>query len=587
MTTTTTSTALAARMRNVSVQFPRSSVPALTDVSFDIAADESVLLLGTSGSGKSTVLRTIAGVVPATVDADVRGEITLGESRGSGDDGDSSPARPSVVELAEQLAYVQQNPLDQLCMPTVRDELAFGLENQRTPRAQMDARIERVLNQVGASHLADRATGSLSGGEGQRVAIAGALIRQPRLLLLDEPTAMLDPAAARQIGALLARLRNGPTGSSGPGSDKVFNSGDHSASSSHPGSGSLLVEHRLDEIGALPETTMILTPDGSVLAHGATGQVLTEHAVVLEEMGCWLPLGLRLKMLNTTTGAAPSESIESALTGLAQRVLRGAYETGMGASLSAGAGGGGRTPEVVLTARNLTVHAADGNLLLADADLTLRRGRITAVIGRNGSGKSTLLRTLAGLTDATGVLDCGAVGLVFQHPEHQFLTRSVRAEVGYGPTRARETDVDQRVTTVLADFGLTELAEQDPFRLSGGQQRRLSLATMAIGSDDVLLFDEPTFGQDRAHAAAITSQLVRLAESGRAVVVVTHDLNVVARIADDVVVLDSGRILAAGEPEHVLRDQSVMSGAGLTLPPVLAWCAANDVPMQPIAQALR
>lgn len=543
-----------AHIRDLSVRFPRNTHAALTGCNLDIGSDESVLLLGTSGSGKSTVLRALAGVIPHTIDAHLTGDVMVGPPRERA----GAARTPAVVDIAQHLAYVQQNPLDQLCMPTVRDELAFGLENKRVPRAQMAEAIERTLALVGAEHLADRATGSLSGGEGQRIAIAGALVREPALLLLDEPTAMLDPASTRQIGRLLEHLRSRTTGGA---------------------RASILVEHRLDEIGALPDTCVILTPSGSVLAQGPTAAVLREHTSRLEQMGCWLPLGLRLTALAAGAGQEPAPTTEAALARLAQRVLPASRAHAAAPQSSAT-----DAAETVLEARNLHVRA-DGRTLLADANLRLKRGRMTAVVGRNGSGKSTLLRTLAGLTDASGTLDCAGVGLVFQHPEHQFLTRSVRSEIAYGA--ARHPDLDARVTAILDDFGLAEFADQDPFRLSGGQQRRLSLATMAVGTDEVLLFDEPTFGQDRAHASAITAQLVALAAAGRAVVIVTHDLAVVAQIADDVVVLDSGRILTSGHPEQVLTDRRAMNRAGLTLPPALAWCAHNDVPMRPIAQALR
>lgn len=555
-----------AQLHDVSVQFPRSTEKTLTNLNFTISAHESVLLLGTSGSGKSTVLRALAGVVPNTIDAAVTGKLAV-----VGDNpAEEEHEYAAVVARAQHVAYLQQNPLDQLCMPTVGDEIAFSLENNQVPQSQMDQAIDTVLARLGVQHLTDRATGTLSGGEGQRVALASALVRQPQLLLLDEPTAMLDPAAARKIGHLLAQLRTTYDGDH----STIWHRGQDQPSPA----ASLLVEHRLDEIGPLPQTTIVLTPDGTVLTQGPTGRVLPESAYTLDEMGCWLPLHLRLAALHTRAGLEAPPNVETALRALATRTQSPQRDALKPKTTHSG---------VALEGRDLTARSPNGTTLLDDAHLTLHHGQITAIIGPNGSGKSTLLRTLSGLTDATGFLESNTVGLVFQHPENQFLTRSVRAEVQYGLREPHSSDAAQRVTRLLENFGLLAHSEQDPFRLSGGQQRRLSLATMAAGCDEVLLFDEPTFGQDRAHASVVSAQLSALATAGRAVVIVTHDLNLVAQIADQVLVMNCGKVVATGPTEQVLGDSRTLGQAGLTLPPLLRWCQDHNIAMRPMALELR
>ena len=239
----------------------------------------------------------------------------------------------------------------------------------------------------------------------------------------------------------------------------------------------------------------------------------------------------------------------------------------------------------MLRARGLTVRRGP-RTVLDGVDLDVHAGRVTAVVGLNGSGKSTLLLALAGLLPAAGTVSGGSVGLVFQHPEHQFLARTVRDEIAWGPRRARATDVDERVAGALDAYRLTGLEDRDPFRLSGGQQRRLSLAAMAVCGHDVLLADEPTFGQDRRTSAACADALRRLADEGRGVVLVTHDLRLVGEVADDVLVLRDGQALAHGPVDAVLADDGLLARAGLPLPPVLAAWRATGHRVRDVLRAL-
>lgn len=479
--------------------------PVLRNVDLDLGAGERVLLLGPSGSGKSTLLRVLAGVVPQLVDADVAGRVLV-----TGRDATVTP----TAELARHVGTLGQDPADQLCLPTVQEEVAFPLENRAWPGAAIDRAVVGALTRVGASHLRHRRTAELSGGEGQRVALAATLVADPALLLLDEPTALLDPAAARGVGRLL-----------GPG-----------------GAAQVLVEHRLDEVGELPGRSVVLDDDGRVAADGRTREVLQDESARLATLGVRLP-GTRLE-------PPPPRRAASG------------------------------TP--VLTARALAVDRG-GRRVLHGLDLDVRAGRVTAVVGLNGSGKSTLLLALAGLLPHTGTVTGGSVGVVFQRPEHQFLTRRVHDEVAWGPRRARRRaahglpDPDELAARALAAVHLTHLADQDPFRLSGGQQRRLSVAAAAVCGHDVLLADEPTFGQDARTGDATAALLRSLADDGRGLVVVTHDLALVAAVADEVVVLRGGVVLAHA-PTHALlgadADARPLATAGL-LPGVAAAAGAG------------
>ncbi|MEE6274503.1 ABC transporter ATP-binding protein [Georgenia sp. MJ206] len=515
------------RARGLGVRYPHAADAVLREVDLDLAPGEQLLLMGASGSGKSTLLRVLAGIVPQTVDAEVTGELSV-----SGLDPRDTP----VAVLAGQVATLTQNPADQLCLPTVLDEVAFACENRGVDRDEIGARVARALQTVGAAHLVDRRTSELSGGEGQRVALAAALVADPRVLLLDEPTALLDPVGVEQVGRAFA---------AGHTRD------DEGARSS------VLIEHRLDELPWLPSRVVVLDADGTVAARGATEEVLLADGARLAAQGSWLPLRAELSAALRRPVGAGAQVAREAVRELADR-------TG-GVPLRPPARTDG---DVVLRAVGLGVRRG-GRPVVGGVDLAVRRGRITAVLGRNGSGKSSLLLGLAGLAPVTGRLDGGRIGMVFQEPEHQFLTRSVREEIGYSRGGAGGLST---VDEVLDRFELRGLADRDPFRLSGGQQRRLSLAAMAVLDDDVLLADEPTFGQDRTTTHAVASALRGLAAEGRGVVLVSHDLRLVAGIADDVAVMDGGAVVAHGPAELVLSDTALLSRAGLRLPPSLrAW----------------
>ncbi|MBD8062291.1 ABC transporter ATP-binding protein [Oceanitalea stevensii] len=528
----------------VSVTVPRRAAPVLSDIDLRLRAGEHLLLLGPSGSGKSTVLHCLTGVVPHTVAARLDGEVTVAGTR---------TTDAAVVELSRHVAVVAQDPAAAVCLPTVDQELALPLENRATDPAEIGPRLDSALAAVGAVHLRERVTGELSGGEAQRVALAAALVTDPDVLLLDEPTSMLDPAGVADVRRALG------------------------AAWTRPGTTVVLVEHRLDELagdggaGALPGRAVVLDEGGRVLADGATGQILREHAGALLRAGCWLPLDAELRALSGGDGGLASPAAQDLLRQLAQ-----APDGGVPADPPVG--------DVVLRTRGLAVsrhpplrrrRRAPGPAgpppPLAGIDLELRAGEVVALLGRNGVGKTSLLLTLAGLlAPAAGSVEGERAGMVFQNAEHQFVAHTVAEEVAHGLTGAVD-EVDEVVRRQLRAHRLEHLAAQSPFRLSGGEKRRLSLAAMLAHERPCLLADEPTLGLDRRDTIATTTALRAAADGGRAVVVSSHDLRTVVTVADRVVVLGDGGVVADGPTVPVLGDAEVRRRGGLTLPPLVAW----------------
>jgi energy-coupling factor transporter ATP-binding protein EcfA2 len=464
---TTTTAVGPARLvaRSLAVRHASRRAWALTGVDLVVEPGERVLLTGASGVGKSTLLAAVAGVLEAE-GTEVVGELTV-------DGVDPREARGRLGMLA-------QDPDSQLVMTRAGDDVAFGLENAGLPPDLIWARVDEALASVGFAYGQDRPTQALSGGEKQRLVLAGALARRPGLLLLDEPTAQLDgPGAALVRGAVERATADRRTTV-------------------------LVVDHDAQPWLPLVDRVVELAP-GGLIEHGPG----------------WHPVARTAGLVLPSAADGP--------------VL-----------LTADAAG--------FTYRGTTTPA------LPPVDAVVRGGRALAVTGPNGTGKSTLALLLAGLrapttgrVRASVELAAGVrrghdephrwsagelvsrIGTVFQHPEQQFLTGRVHDELALGPLRSGEHAAAARATAeeLLERLGLSAFAEANPFTLSGGQQRRLSVATALATSPRVLVLDEPTFGQDAGTWRELVMLLAEQRARGCAVVAVTHDEDLVAVLADE------------------------------------------------------
>jgi energy-coupling factor transport system ATP-binding protein len=440
---------------------------AVRDADLTIVPGERVLLTGRSGAGKSTLLRALGGLLDPEA-GDAVGELTI----------DGGPPRRS----RHRVGIVFQDPDSQLVMTLAGDEVAFGLENVGMPPQLIWAAVDEALDAVGFPFGRARATAALSGGEKQRLVLAGALAPRPGLLLLDEPTAQLDPDGARLVRGAVARAVSGRAATL------------------------VVVDHDVESWLPLVDRVVEVLPGGGIVEHGPG----------------WTPAPLRMPARRSS----PEGEV----------LLR-----------AAAAG---------YTHRGSAVPA------LPPTDVVLRAGRTLVVTGPNGTGKSTLALLLAGLrAPTTGRVSAGPglaaglrqpspsrwraaelvrrIGTVFQQPEHQFLTGRVRDELSLGPLRAGAGDAaaGRLADELLERLGLGSLAEANPFTLSGGQQRRLSVATALATRPRVLVLDEPTFGQDRDTWAELMALLAEQQDGERALCLVTHDAAVVEALADDVLLL--------------------------------------------------
>ncbi|MGZ8502335.1 MAG: ABC transporter ATP-binding protein [Candidatus Limnocylindrales bacterium] len=472
--------------------------PAVDGVSFDLEPGSALLVVGPSGSGKSTLAMSLAGLIPGEIPAVVSGRLEL-------DGIEVSNLGP--VGAAARVGLVLQDPAAQLVMERVEDDVAFGLENRGWPVPAMRARVPEALAGVGLAGMERRRSRQLSGGQQQRLALAGSLAPRPGLLILDEPTANLDPEGAAALMAALTELR------------------------AERSTTIVLIEHRVDAAWPLADVVLALGADGEQIDVGPAAEVARRSGASMAAAGTWLPASVERQQPVSAfpggTAAPPGPGTE--VVGATD--LRFAYEPGWP--------------------------------VLRDVSISASEGERIVLVGANGSGKSTLGRLLVGLLRPDrGTVRLGGddparlgaadlarrAGYVFQDPERQFLAERVGDEVTLGLTaeeRARVPDLMARL-----DLPLDRFAERSPYRLSGGEQRRLSLACILVRRPRVLVLDEPTFGQDRRGYASLLGILGEHVDQGTCLIAATHDERFVRDVAGRIVELDEG---------WVVRDSAVGS----------------------------
>lgn len=497
---------------------PRSP-EAVGDVDLEVDHGEVALLVGPSGSGKSTLLRTTNGLVPHSSGGRFRGDVEVfGRSTRS--------HRPR--DLADVVGFVHQDPEAQFVVDRVEHDVAFALENLGMDATAMRRRVEEVLDALGIAHLRDRSPGTLSGGEKQRAALAGALAAAPAALVLDEPTAMLDPQGADDVMAALTRLN------------------------ADLGTTILLTEHRLERAAPLADRAVRL--DSARIAEvGRPAEVIVDYpgAPTVTRLGRvlgWDPLPLTVREAR----AAARRGLRPPDASLPPR-RRGAKAPG----------------DALLEVRGVRVTLG-GRQVLGGVDLEVRAGEVVAVLGRNGSGKTTLLRTLGGLQepDRGRRTAHAGVGLVPQDPSGLLSAATVRDELRL-TLRLRKVEDDGRVERWLDRLGIGHLGDRSPRSLSSGERQRVAVAAIAVAEPDVLLLDEPTRGIDAPSADALERVLAELAAEGRGAVLATHDVELAARCATRAIVLAEGDVVADGDAHEVLAGSLFAPQVLRVLPPFL------------------
>jgi energy-coupling factor transport system ATP-binding protein len=507
--------------------------PALNAVTLSIAYGEFVLVTGPSGGGKSTFCRCLNGLIPHFHGGTLRGDVVV-------DDMGITEYQPR--DFATKVGMVFQDPENQLVGTDVERDIAFGLENLGLAPDVIEQRVDESLAALGLTGLRRRPVAELSGGEKQKVALASALAVHPWLLVLDEPTSELDPESAREFMQTLVRLQLAI------------------------GFTVVLVEHRLERVVEYCSRIIVLD-EGNVVEDGATADVLESLARDSHRIG--VPPLVALSHALRGSGmwrGDPPVSVAEAQESFGDLVPEDVPEHRWEVVRPHG--------ETLIEIDDLWYRYDVSGYALRGVSMQIRAGELLAVMGRNGSGKTTLVRHLNGLlrpergsvrvrgTDTGGATVpqlARQVGLVFQNPNDHLFADTVEEEISFS---LRHLGVEQeewavRFEEVLALFHLEEHRQRYPRDLSGGERQRVAVASVVSARPEVLVLDEPTRGLDHGLKEELMQFLLEYSAEGRAVVLVTHDVETVARYADRVVILDAGRVVADGPKRAVLAASEV------------------------------
>ncbi|MEM7334954.1 MAG: ABC transporter ATP-binding protein [Chloroflexota bacterium] len=534
------------QINDLNVTYLGRKTAVLSGVNLSFNPGETVLLLGASGSGKSTLALTCNGLIPHSLGTKMTGQVLV-------DDLDTQVVETAA--LSQKVGIVFQDPEAQFVTLKVEDEILFGLENLKQPPETMSAKVDDALGQVEMASYRLRSVDQLSGGQKQRIAFASLLAMEPQLIIFDEPTANLDPVGTDDVFNLLAEIKA---------------QGKHTL---------ILIEHKLDSLMHLIDRVVVLGSAGEILADGSPQQVFFDKAALLKSQGIWMPEITQLATQLQQQGRLPAEAKPLTIPELLPHLESLALEPDGAASEQSS----DENPPVIQI-NGLTFSYGE-TAVLQNINLDILQGEFLAIVGANGAGKTTLAQLIAGiLQPSDGTIEINSqsvqqirnrdlakfVGYVFQNPEHQFITNFVFDEVAYSLRVAglAETAVSEKGNALLEQFGLMRYAKASPFTLSHGEKRRLSVATMLAMGQDVLILDEPTFGQDQKNADTIMELLTELNQQGKTIIMITHDMKLVAEYATQVVVMSNGRKLTEDKPSTLFNQPDILRQANLTPPPI-------------------
>jgi energy-coupling factor transporter ATP-binding protein EcfA2 len=532
----------------VTYYYPGQNLPAMYDVSLKVSAGEFLLVAGPSGAGKSTLLRCLNGLVPHFHGGTIRGQVHVG---------DRDPVALGPRGMSDLVGFVFQDPEAQFVTQRVEDELAFAMENHNFSQTLMRKRVEEVLDQISIAYLRHRRIDTLSGGERQRVAIGSVLTLQPSVLVLDEPTSQLDPQAAEEVLTTLQKLNE------------------------DLGLTIVISEHRLERVAQYADRLCYLPARGQPFIVGDPRQVLaqvdlTPPLVQLGRKLNWQPVPLTikegrpfaddLKSRLESANSATSRTITSPHRDWDRNIVSRALREGTFSLPEAGA-----LSAPVITAQNVW-YRYNGADALRGVNLDVQRGELVALMGRNGSGKSTLLKNMVGvlrpqrgririfdqdIKETTLTEITRRVGFVPQNPGRLLFNETVEEELAFTRRGHQLPLADAR--PLLSRLRLDELARAYPRDLSTGERQRAALAAILVAEPEILLLDEPTRGLDYADKERLTAILNDLRQQGGTVVMATHDVELVARCADRVVILGEGQVVVDGPVREVMTESLVFA----------------------------
>jgi energy-coupling factor transporter ATP-binding protein EcfA2 len=493
-------------IENLTFRYRSRTEAAIRNISLTAKPGEILLIAGASGCGKTTLARCINGLIPRSYKGELSGRILVNGKDISG---------LTLARISQMVGTVLQDPERQILGTRVLNEVAFGLENLALSRGEIIRRADEALEHLGISHLRERETFNLSGGEKQKVALAGVLAMHPTILLLDEPLASLDPASAQEALALVRRLAN-------------------------EGMCVLMVEHRVEDVLKVNPERVIFMTDGEIRYLGPADGL----AKVVDYREVKLPA--RMIMSMAATDPRPVEFIS-----IAKPVENGNSEPLV------------RFEDVSFG------YESDLNVLIG-VTLDIKRGDVIAVLGPNGAGKTTLVKHAIGLlkpksgrvlvegrdTHEISVAQiANTLGYVFQSPSHMLFAPTVHDELAFGPSNLRHepTEIEKEVAEAIQIVNLSGLENYPPLALSFGQQKRVSIAAILAMRSRILVMDEPTAGQDYKNYMNFMDSILQL-PNFEAILFITHDIDMAVIYANRVLLVNNGQLVGDGKPAEVLQD---------------------------------
>jgi len=537
---------LSIEIKNLSVRYPREERWVLYDANLSIPRGEFVLMSGPSGSGKSTLAYCLMGLIPHSIRSEMQGEVII--------DGLNTKEH-SVGELAEHVGLVFQNPDEQIVALTVEEEVSFGPENLCLSVSEIHKRVDEAINAVGIKQLRKRNIYTLSGGQKQRTAIADILAMRPNIIVFDEPTADLDTVGRREVMQEIMKLKQEY--------DKTI----------------ILIEHRLEEPLKYADRVILQDIDGRIIMdnepHGAF-----KNPQLFKNLGIDYPplariaydLGMDFLPLSE------NELISRLRTRMEARQLRFTNRPIEERK---------EKKRPIISVENLKYSYEDGTEALRDLDISISAGEFVAIIGQNGAGKSTLAYNLVGLLKPTSgrvIVDgintskasipqmAQKIGFVFQNPDHQLFTDRIWDEVAFGLKHALslpQRELEERTQIALETMGLVSLKEKHPHAISRGQRRRLAVATVLAMKPKIILLDEPTTGQDYGHTSKLMDLVKKLNKTGKTIIMITHEIGIVAEHAERTIVMHRGKVLIDGPTRKVFANSKLLSEAGIIAPTIV------------------
>ena len=519
-------------LKNLTYRYSEDAPDVLSDVSLEIQKGAVTAVVGPSGCGKTTLVNILSGVIPKLENnGTLSGEMELGEN-----------ALVSVVS---------QSPENQLFGYGVEDAIAFGMENMGLPPEEISDRMEYVFDLLNLQYLRKRSVAALSGGQRQAVCIASVLAMQPDILIMDEPVSSLDPNGKKMVQGVLNQLRA-------------------------DGTTVLIVDNNLEWSAGIVDRVVGLF-DGKVLFDGVK-EAFFEDFALQEKLGVTIPQ--EAEIYRAMAGLDHDISMFYSMDGAIHELDQIFPQEDFTAPVPAEAAG----EDAFLTTHQLNKVFADGFQALKDINTSFPKGKVVAILGQNGSGKTTLVKHLNGLYKPTSG-DVRYLGqstlkktvaqmarniiLVFQHPEHMLFEQTVTQEITFCARMQQLPFTDEQVAEVLSTYGLSADAETFPINLSMGKKHLLTILSVLFSSADVVILDEPTLGMDLHIKTQLEEIISYLKGQGKTVLIISHEIPLVFKVADSAVILSAGKKVFEGSKEALARREDIFSDINIALPPVV------------------